>query len=179
METTTIFDDDGNIVAIEKGQAQLTDGQFEQPSMGPDAVGPSGMGPGAVGPPGPNEENVERRRVAYDADGNISVVLTTDQEGNEIITEYDSDGRITWKETRDEQGDLISAEIPTGVQAEVAAGRREVCAQGAQTAATEICEQQLAERDRVMGGGPGSVDERQAFRETAVGMEEILSLIHI
>jgi len=173
VETTTIFDDDGNIVAIEKGQAQLTDGQFEQPSMGPGAVGPPGMGPGAVGPPDPNEGNVERRRVAYDADGNISVVLTTDQEGNEIITEYDSDGRITWKETRDEQGDLISAEIPTGAQAEVAAGRREVCAQGAQTAATEICEQQLAERDRVMGGGPGPVDDRQAFRETAVGMEEV------
>gem|GEM_PF-6998397 len=138
VETTTEFDEDGNIMAIRKGQTELGDGKFQDSMLTREAS----MVGGGPGPGDTEDRSRETRRTAYDEDGNISVVLTTDREGNETTTEYDSEGRITWKESRDKKGDLLSAEIPTGERGGETAGRREQCMQGRGEGAEGVCDRQ-------------------------------------
>ena len=97
-ETTISYNADEVITSIAKSRPVFENGKFKQ-------VNESGV----------SSENVtdgvsrkETRRTAYDDEGNIRIVLTTDRAGNETLKQFDSDGKQTYQEVRDKNGNPIS-----------------------------------------------------------------------
>ena len=97
-ETTTSYNEDGIITSIAKSRPVLENGKFKQANES--SVSSDNVTDGA--------SRKETRRTAYDDEGNIRIVLTTDRAGNETLKQFDSDGKQTYQEVRDKDGNPIS-----------------------------------------------------------------------
>ena len=97
-EITTSYNEDGNITSIAKSRPVLENGKFKQTNES--SVSSDNVTDGT--------SRKETRRTAYDDEGNIRIVLTTDRAGNETLKQFDSDGKQTYQEIRDKDGNPIS-----------------------------------------------------------------------
>ena len=98
-ETTTSYNEDGIITSIAKSRPVLENGKFKQTNES--SISSDNVTEGA--------SRKETRRTAYDDEGNIRIVLTTDRAGNETLKQFDSDGKQTYQEVRDKDGNPISS----------------------------------------------------------------------
>jgi YD repeat-containing protein len=97
-ETTISYNADEVITSIAKSRPVLENGKFKQANES--EVSSANVTDGV--------SRKETRRTAYDDEGNIRVVLTTDRAGNETLKQFDSDGKQTYQEVRDKDGNPIA-----------------------------------------------------------------------